>query len=52
MSNNGSKTLDFLARFCIWFEELFKVDAQLNVLLLWQNDVFSLGILYSNAYGD
>jgi hypothetical protein len=42
MSNNGSKTLGFLTRLCIWFEELFKVDAQLSVSLLWRNGVFFL----------
>ncbi len=52
MSSNGSKTLSFLARLCIWFEELFKVDAKLSVSLLWWNNVFFLGTLYSNAYGD
>jgi hypothetical protein len=28
------------------------VDPQLNVSLFWQNDVFSLGTFYSNAYND
>jgi hypothetical protein len=40
MSSNGSKTLGFHVRLCIWFEELFKVDAQSNVSLLWRNNVF------------
>jgi len=34
------------------FDPHFWVDAQSNVSLLWQNNVFFLGILYSNAYGD
>jgi hypothetical protein len=28
------------------------VDASYGGSLLWQNNVFSLGTLYSNAYGD
>jgi hypothetical protein len=29
-----------------------KVDANYGGSFLWQNDVFSLGAFYSNAYGD
>jgi hypothetical protein len=29
-----------------------KVDASYGGSLLWQNGIFPLGALYSNAYGD
>jgi hypothetical protein len=34
----------------MWYLSSFWVNARLSVSLLWQNDVFFLGIIYSNAY--
>jgi len=28
------------------------IDTSYDGLFLWRNDVFSLGMFYSNAYGD